>query len=426
LAIVFLICVGYIGYVPEQGHFYHIIIPYTLLFISYIGLLKSDSSFQFMLAIAIIARFVLIFAFPNLSDDIYRFIWDGRLLHSGMSPYSSVPSSIVDSANGLSQSLFSQLNSPNYYSLYPPVAQIFNYLSTSIPSDTFYTESTIYKGLLFCSDLVLIRVLYLIFQLIQKPTKLLFLYVLNPLIIIEISGNVHFEGVMILFLTLTIYYLIKQKSFSAGAFLGASVASKMIPLMYSLSMLMYTSLRRKKYLVFGSVVASALLFAPVIFSLGQDASNIATSLDLYVKKFEFNGSIYYMLRALGYYIYGFNTIQIWGPVLTAIAILAILYISIKIKPNDFNGLMNIILWITLIFLLTSRTVHPWYLSLAVFSCMFTRFRFPILWSYLIFFTYINYSYSDYHENLSIVFIEYFILYAFMIYEWSKKSPKSET
>jgi len=423
VGLIFIVCIAYLGYVPGQGDFSQIIVPYTILFGCYLYLIQYCGSFKWLLTLAIIARFLLIFTVPNLSDDIFRFIWDGRALHAGLSPYGSLPIDIVGTVDGLDAGLFELLNSPEYYSLYPPIAQVFNYCSTIFSSDSYLAEAMVYKAMLFLCDLVLMWLFYRIVSGTQIHWNRIFLYLLNPLIIIEINGNVHFEGVMILFLAASLYFLLNSKQVATGAALGASVASKMLTMMYSVAMFFYTPVKQRFPLVLGAIIMGVLLFLPVVISLHQDGANILTSLDLYVKKFEFNGSLYYLLRAIGYEIYGYNTIHIWGPNLSIATLLAILFISYKTRQGDFLHLLNIIFWCTIIFLVTSRTVHPWYLSLALFSSVFTRFRFPILWSYLIFFTYINYSYSVYQENLTVVFIEYGLVLIFACYEWASKKPQ---
>jgi len=423
VGLIFIVCIAYLGYLPGQGDFSQIIVPYTILFGCYLYLIQYCGSFKWLLTLAIIARFLLIFTVPNLSDDIFRFIWDGRALHAGLSPYGSLPIDIVGTVDGLDAGLFELLNSPEYYSLYPPIAQVFNYCSTIFSSDSYLAEAMVYKAMLFLCDLVLMWLFYRIVSGTQIHWNRIFLYLLNPLIIIEINGNVHFEGVMILFLAASLYFLLNSKQVATGAALGASVASKMLTMMYSVAMFFYTPVKQRFPLVLGAIIMGVLLFLPVVISLHQDGANILTSLDLYVKKFEFNGSLYYLLRAIGYEIYGYNTIHIWGPNLSIATLLAILFISYKTRQGDFLHLLNIIFWCTIIFLVTSRTVHPWYLSLALFSSVFTRFRFPILWSYLIFFTYINYSYSVYQENLTVVFIEYGLVLIFACYEWASKKPQ---
>jgi len=61
-------------------------------------------------------------------------------------------------------------------------------------------------------------------------------------------------------------------------------------------------------------------------------------------------------------------------------------------------------------------VHPWYLSLMLFTGIFTRYRFPFVWSGLIFFTYFNYNADTFAENLWIVIAEYLIVMGMLLYE----------
>src|SRR5215467_2658924 len=46
-----------------------------------------------VLAVAAVARAIALFAPDTLSDDIYRYIWDGRVQAAGINPYRFVPDS---------------------------------------------------------------------------------------------------------------------------------------------------------------------------------------------------------------------------------------------------------------------------------------------------------------------------------------------
>ena len=60
---------------------------------------------------------------PSLSDDAYRYVWDGQVQAHGINPYQYVPQ---DPALEFLQdgALYDHLNSPAFYSVYPPVSQL--------------------------------------------------------------------------------------------------------------------------------------------------------------------------------------------------------------------------------------------------------------------------------------------------------------
>jgi hypothetical protein len=140
-------------------------------------------------------------------------------------------------------------------------------------------------------------------------------------------------------------------------------------------------------------------------------SGILSSLSLYFQRFEFNASIYYLLREAGYWIFGYNIIAFSGKIIAIVSLVGILWFSIQSK--DF---IKTALWIFSFYLALATTVHPWYISTLVAISIFTPFRYPIFWSFLIFLSYATYQTPAYTENLSLVALEYTIVYGFLMYE----------
>jgi hypothetical protein len=161
-------------------------------------------------------------------------------------------------------------------------------------------------------------------------------------------------------------------------------------------------------------VVTVALFYPLFGSFFIE--NFGSSLGLYFQKFEFNASIYYVLRWLGYQVYGYNLISVFGPLLALIAGAIIFAKAIKEQSKRLKNLPKQWLWAIMIYLLCTTTVHPWYATLPILLSIFTNLRFPIVWSALIFLTYINYSYGSYFENLWVVAIEYSLVLTYLIYE----------
>ena len=68
------------------------------------------------------------------------------------------------------------------------------------------------------------------------------------------------------------------------------------------------------------------------------------------------------------------------------------------------------------YFLLSTTVHPWYVATPLLLCLFTKYRFPILWSGLVFLSYSAYRAEGYSENMWLVATEYILLLSFAIWE----------
>ena len=95
-------------------------------------------------------RFVLLFSMPQLSDDYYRFVWDGNLVLEGQNPYEKLPSACnyEDFNNwdyietevylGTQKEFPNGMNSKKYYSVYPPVNQVIFALSSAFSNDSLW------------------------------------------------------------------------------------------------------------------------------------------------------------------------------------------------------------------------------------------------------------------------------------------------
>ena len=249
------------------------------------------------------------------------------------------------------------------------------------------------------------------------PAGNVLLYALNPLIVIEISGNLHFEGPMIFFLLLALWWLQRRQTAWSAVAMAFSIASKLLPLLFLPLLIRYLGWKKslRYFLITGAVLL--LLFLPLLN--GSFIANFGDSLDLYFRKFEFNASIYYLLRWLGFQLYGYNLIAGFGPALGLVVFGSILWLAFRYPTSDRELPGRMLAAIT-IYLLGATTVHPWYVSLPVVLCLFTHFRYPILWSALIGATYINYSYAQYSENLWIVGLEYTLTGLLFLWEWKAR------
>jgi len=285
------------------------------------------------------------------------------------------------------------------------------YISTLLGSYDLLISTYIMKFILWAGELLSIWAMYiLLVHFEMKPNKIAW-YALNPLVIIEVNVNMHFEGLMVGFFLLGWWLLIRSRIVASGVFIALSIATKLLPLMLMPFVISYIGVKKsiKLFAVIG--VFLLILFTPILANF----SFFWQSLDLYFQKFEFNASLYYFLRWIGFQIKGYNMIHVLGPAMAVIALVSILYLWYKYHRSiNKNALARYCLFAFTIYLLTATTVHPWYLIFPVALCVFTQFSYPLVWSFLVCLTYVNYSYSPYQENLWFVRFEYLLIIGLII------------
>ncbi|MCB9340708.1 MAG: hypothetical protein H6577_21500 [Lewinellaceae bacterium] len=432
-----------LGYFTEQNEFPKIIGFYAPWFLLYLFVLprspftirQSPVNIQFWLAIALLLRLILVFSMPNLSNDVYRFIWDGRLLVQGYNPFDHQPVYYLENAipiKGIDRALFDAFGAKNTYTVYPPVAQAQFGSACWLFPESIYWGSVVMKCWLFAFEAGTLCLLVKLLKRHNLPTGNVLLYALNPLIITEIMGNLHFEGAMVFFLLLAFWLLPNYRKatfnnliLSAGAF-ALSICSKLLTLLFLPFLVKWLGWRRSLLYFLLTGLFTVLLFVPIVNS--TFLLNFGDSLNLYFQKLEYNASLYYVLRWVGFQIWGYNNIALIGPLLGLVAMGVILWMAFGKWKRD-SRLQQIEwpekwLFAICVYLLCTTTLHPWYLALPIALCVFTKWRFPIVWSGMIFLTYINYSYDPYHENLWLVALEYLTVLAWFLYEWKSGREKA--
>ncbi|MEM9857052.1 MAG: hypothetical protein AAF843_06840 [Bacteroidota bacterium] len=351
---------------------------------------------------------------PGLSDDIYRFVWDGKLLHEGIHPFSHVPSWFIANnrlPDTLNIELYNSLNSPDYFTIYPPVGQFLFWVSAF--SDSVLGSAIIMRIFIFVAELGSIYLLLQLSDAYNLSKRNVLIYALNPLVILELTGNLHLESLMIFFLLLGIYSYKQSRYLTAGSALALAIASKLIPLIILPVFLRRISIKRL-CIVF---VSTGLMLTLVFWPLYDPAliEGMSQSISLYFQKFEFNASLYYLIREIGFLTKGYNIIETAGPWLSVITFIIIMSIALFAHPKK-DGTPAVWLWIFLIYFAMATIVHPWYVTALVALCTLTHYRFPMLWSALIFLSYLGYSETGFEENMLIVALEYSLLLIFVIYE----------
>jgi hypothetical protein len=416
-----------LSYHTIRENFVQVISLFTFLFAAYYVFYKSFSGthFRFLLFAGILFRVLLLFSVPNLSDDVYRFIWDGRLMVNGVNPYAHLPAEIMESASlpGITQELFKQLNSPSYYTIYPPVLQSIFWLTAKAFPDNIFGTIVCMKVIILLAEVGTVLVSPLVLSHLQFPKHLSLLYTLNPLIIEELAGNVHFDAMMIFFLIAAFLFLLNKKIYLSALFLALSISSKLIPVLFV--PVLIKKLGWKQGLIY--LIVSGFV-TMVLFAFFIDKATIfhfVHSIKLFLSHFEFNASLYYFIRSLGTVIAGYNIIAFAGPLLLVTSIVSIFVLSFggtKISEREF---FRKALFIISVYYLFATTVHPWYISLPVIIACCTCYRYAIVWSFSATLSYSAYQTNPVKENLLLVALGYLVMLSFAGWEIWKYRKKNK-
>jgi hypothetical protein len=449
LAVVFTIVLYFFfAYFIERENFYQLASQYLLLFIPFFYFLKFEpKNFSFLVGIAILFRLVFLFAIPNLSQDFYRFIWDGRMILEGFNPYISLPETFIQERSlPINQAVelyqgMGELNG-SHFTNYPPINQLNFLIAALLSNSSILGAAIVFRLQIILADIGIIYFGKKILEILNLPIHYIFLYALNPFIIIEMTGNLHFEPVMLFFLVWSLYLLLKERWIWAAILLGISVSVKLIPLLFlplffqwfvstplnnqisaALNNRKFSSVGFGKLCVFGLMVilTNVILFLPFVSS--ELISSYTNSVGLWFRNFEFNASLYYIAREIGYTFRGYNEIAVIGKIMPSIAVLFLIIITFFRKNKTPQQLITVLLIGLTFYYFTTTTMHPWYLATLILLSVFTRYRFTMIWSIAMILSYQAYANDPWKENLWFVGIEYLLVFTAFFYEvfWKKKS-----
>jgi len=382
-------------------------------------------NFKFLLLIGILFRLVFLLATPTLSQDFYRFIWDGELIVLGVNPYVYLPSELVTKSEFLiphAQELVDGMGSlsANHYSNYPPFNQALFALSVWLGGTSIMGSLIAMRLFLLAAD---VGIFYFGRKLLKKMNRsphLIFWYFLNPLVIIEISGNVHYEGVMLFFLLWALYLLIMQRWILAAIPLALSVSVKLVPLMFL--PLFFKHLGIVKGAFFNALILVIAWFTFIPFYDPQFADHYLATLSLWFSNFEFNAGIYNGIKQLGLLFEAkpWELIKVYGKI-TALMIICWVFLLTVVRRNQQpKVLLNSLLFVLTSYFFLASTVHPWYLISLVLLCLFTDYRFPLVWAATVVLSYSAYANPDFNESLGLLAIEYLAVFGFLSYEIFKR------
>jgi hypothetical protein len=177
-----------------------------------------------VLGIAALMRLAVLLAPPYLSDDINRYVWDGRVEAAGINPYRYVPAD-PQLAALRDQVIFPNINRSDYApTIYPPVAEFIFFLGTRLGESL-----TAMKATLLAFEVAAVLLLLRLLRDLRLPRERILIYAWHPLALWEIAGSGHVDAAIVTFLVLALWARRRQAAWLAGCALAAAALVKFFP-----------------------------------------------------------------------------------------------------------------------------------------------------------------------------------------------------
>lgn len=288
-------------------------------------------SWRFIAVSALLLRLPLLPATPSLSDDVWRYLHDGRAQIRGVNPYRYAPSDPATAAFRGPE--FQRINHAELPTIYPPAAQL------AFAAAAAFGDLWSWKLVVLLFDAALIALLW---QLRSGPAVAL--YAWHPLIIVEFAGSAHMDLVAIAPLLLCLL-LLRRHTISAGLAFGAACAAKLLPAAYLLALLSGNETGKRWRFLLGSALSVLLLYAAYGLFGGVP---VFGSLGTFIDNWQSNGSLFVLLTN---WLSPEHARRLSGALLLAL----IVGLRYRQTPIELSLLV-----ITFAVLLLSPVVHPWY------------------------------------------------------------------
>jgi alpha-1,6-mannosyltransferase len=181
------------------------------------------------LAIAGVARLLIVVAPPVMSTDLYRYVWDGRVQAAGINPYRYVPADAAlaglrDGGSGAS-AIYPNINRADTApTIYPPAAQML-FAAVGATASSVWTI----KGVMLALDLVTGVLAWRLLLAAGRPAAWVLVWALNPLVMREFAGAGHIDAAAGAASAAALLLAAVRRPGWAGVALGVAVSCKLLP-----------------------------------------------------------------------------------------------------------------------------------------------------------------------------------------------------
>jgi hypothetical protein len=352
----------------------------------------NTNHLRLILGFALLFRLVVLFSAPSLSDDVYRYLWEGYLQTQGVNPYRFAPQAAQ--LVPLRNDLWAKVNNKDAAAIYPPLIQI-------IQAGVFvlFPSAWAFKLLFLGVEGLLVWFLLRLLILRSMNQCHILFYAWNPLVVIETAGSGHHDVCVAALLLGSVLCCLTGQERKSALLLASSVLSKLYPL---ITLPFFIKRIRLKNLgwFFAAIV---LAYLPYLSAGNQ----LFSALSYYREKWRFNGFLFLTLSEL-----------LADEKLTERMLLLSTGLIVAWCVVRTSDLLEQLYWTTGAVLLCAPTLFPWYLVWMVpLLCFFPNPAWLLLTSLigLSYYVLINWwTVGIWQQDMLFLELQYYPFYAMLV------------
>ena len=307
-------------------------------------------------AIAVLMRIPVVLSPPYLSTDVYRYVWDGRVIAAGINPYRYVPADPHLEALRDTE-IFPNINrADSAVTIYPPFAEVI-FLTVTRVSESL----TAIKAAMVGFELITFVLLVSLLAAESLPTGRVAVYAWRPLPLWEFAGSGHIDAALIALVMAALWAARRGRNGQTGLFLAGATLTKLYP-----AVLLPAFFRRWRWampLIFvAGIIVGYLPFIGAGWRVFGFLPGYAGE-----EGFDAGGAGFYLLSLLRY-LPPLTGLSGQAYVIDAAALLVALAAAIVLtRDNTGSPVAGAILATTFTILVSPH--YPWYFAwLIVFAC----------------------------------------------------------
>jgi hypothetical protein len=313
---------------------------------------SAGRDFVIILVFAAAFRFTLTLSQPNLSWDVFRYYWDGKVMSNGINPYMYPPG--APQLQPLIDNFWTMVNHKDLWTPYPPFSQLVFTITYSI-----WQSPSAFRILFDLFDVLVIVTIYMVLKSLKQKTANVLVYAWCPLLVVEVGQSSHNDPMTVFLVVLSFLLVLMKRTTLSSLALALGSLSKYYPIV--LAPLFFRRWRVKGIALYFSVLI--LSYLPFLGAGWRILNGMSYVANAYVFNSSIFPSLQWLMQTLGATNPGQLAQYATYTVFLLVFLLVIRLALLHDASNDDLWKYSFILTGALVIL--NRALFPWYLIWAV-------------------------------------------------------------